>query len=117
MNNLSLNEYPEPPPDQASSSQTCSQASSQLATTFNRKKNHLGLEWLFLVSEDEDECFYLMSRSQYKMTGTHNGYIWRCSVHANVDDYKMEISYYKCSSKYCIQGKDDRNGVMVMKSA
>ena len=89
------------------SSQPVSQQESQPVYPYIRKKNHAELEWLFLSTMDEDECYYLMSRSQYKMTGSHNGYIWRCTVHANVDDHKMEISYYRCSSKNCIRESGD----------
>ena len=67
--------FTEPTSSQPTSSQPVSQQESQPVYPYIRKKNHAELEWLFLSTMDEDECYYLMSRSQYKMTGSHNGYM------------------------------------------
>lgn len=72
-----------------------------------KKKKALELDWIYLYSVDEDRCFYMMSRGEYKMTCTHNGIFWRCNVHSNLDDHKMELLYYRCTSINCIQNATD----------
>lgn len=86
-----------------------SQALTPRFSTYDptKKKNPREFDWIHMVTLDEDECFYTMSRGQYKMICTHNGYIWSCTVHPNLDDHKMEVSYYSCKSKNCIQNEFD----------
>ena len=72
-----------------------------------RRKNLCEHDWGFQVAVDEDRCFYKMQREKYKMTGTHNGLVWVCSLHPNSDDHKMEVAYYRCTSKYCIRDTTD----------
>lgn len=95
---------------QPSSSQSLSSlpSSQSVSSQVGQKKNPSELDWIHMLTVDEDECFYMMSRGQYKMTCTHNGYIWNCTVHTNSDSHKMEVSYFRCSSKNCIQNPDDK---------
>ena len=73
-----------------------------------RKKNINEYDWVIAFEVDEDECFYKMTREKYKMTCTHNGLKWACTAHHhNFDDHQMEVLYYSCGSKHCIQKKED----------
>jgi hypothetical protein len=100
----------EPPLSQSGASELPSaQAALPSSQTSQKTKIHqYQYDWIFIFTADDDRVFYMMSREKYKMTCTHNGIQWKCNLHTNNDEHKMAISYYRCSSKNCIQNASDQ---------
>jgi hypothetical protein len=77
------------------------------STTNCTRKNPMEADWILLYTLDDDQLFIRMKRSEYKMTATHNGIIRKCTAHRNLDEHKMKVAYYRCSSKNCVREKVD----------
>jgi hypothetical protein len=71
------------------------------------KKHRLELDWILIMSTDKDQSFKYLKLSDYKMTCSHSA-VRRCNVHPNTDLHKMSVSYYRCTSRHCVQGEEDK---------
>ena len=76
-------------------------------SSFERKKNPFEADWTLIYTFDENQLFIHMKRSEYKMTATHNNITRKCTAHRNIDDHTMKVAYYRCTSKNCVQEKDE----------
>lgn len=71
-----------------------------------RIKHRLEADWIFVICLDNQECFEFLKRGDYKMTASHNNITRKCNIH-QLDDHKMLVAYYRCTSKHCIQTEGD----------
>ena len=71
-------------------------------------KHPLSLDWVYITELPDSQLFQHLKGSEYKMNLTSSGQIRYCNAHQNLDDHKMKVAYYQCSSKFCIQRPEDK---------
>ena len=69
------------------------------------KKYFVQYEWVFINKIDNIENFIKLNK--YKTTCSHGKIVRYCSIHDNLNDHKMIVSYYKYSSSLCMRDDDD----------
>jgi hypothetical protein len=72
-----------------------------------KPKHHIELDWVFVNSLPDGNLHQYHRQGEYKLITTHTSIIRRCNVHENSDDHSMKVSYHRCASKYCIEGKNE----------
>lgn len=89
---------------------------SQPISQMKARKHHVELDWVFIIALVDSDIYQYLNNLDYKMTATHTAILRKCNSHENQDEHSMKVSYYRCSSKHCIQSKSDQCDVrMVIK--